>query len=92
MVLEAFASGRPVVGTEVGAMPALLRDGGGALVPVRDPVALAAGIEYVLSSHFEPERLRARTSSRCWQTSALKTAGVLIESGSSVRPAAGSQV
>lgn len=77
VVLEAFASGRPVVGTEVGAMPALLRDGGGALVPVRDTTALAHAITLVLDSPFDPEALRARTTARSWHNAALQTAEVL---------------
>src|SRR6202012_5706709 len=64
VVLEAFASGRPVVGTEVGAIPALLEGGGGALVPVSNPPALAEGILSVLGSHFDQETLRRRTTGR----------------------------
>jgi glycosyltransferase involved in cell wall biosynthesis len=79
VVLEAFASGRPVVGTEVGAMPALLQEGGGALVPARNPAALAAGILSVLGSHFDPETLRMLTSGRSWKSTAQQTADVLTD-------------
>lgn len=46
---EALAASRPVVATNVGATPEVLRDGETALVvPPDDPVALAAGIEGLL--------------------------------------------
>jgi glycosyltransferase involved in cell wall biosynthesis len=45
-VLEALASGRPLVATTAGGIPEVVRDGeNGLLVPQKDPVALAAAIE-----------------------------------------------
>jgi phosphatidylinositol alpha-1,6-mannosyltransferase len=41
-LLEAMARALPVAATEVGGMPALLAAGGGVVVPVGDPAALAA--------------------------------------------------
>jgi glycosyltransferase involved in cell wall biosynthesis len=48
---EPLARGRPVVATQVGAIPELVRDGvTGLLVPCRDPPALAAAIRRLLDT------------------------------------------
>jgi glycosyltransferase involved in cell wall biosynthesis len=57
VVLEAMASGRPVVATTVGAIPAGVRDGEtGLLVPPEDPAALAEAIDDLAC---DPERRTA---------------------------------
>jgi glycosyltransferase involved in cell wall biosynthesis len=56
-LIEAMASGTPVVATAVGGVPDVLRQGGrGGLVPPREPSALAAAIEEALTA---PARQRA---------------------------------
>jgi L-malate glycosyltransferase len=55
-LMEAMASGLPIVATRVGGNPELVRDGdNGLLVPYGDPQALAAAIGALLSS---PEQAR----------------------------------
>jgi len=57
-ILEAFASGTPVVSTPAGGIAGMVRDGEtGTLVPPRDPAAMAAAIEGVLD---HPHRSAAR--------------------------------
>ena len=64
-VLEALATGIPVVATRAGGLPEIVEDGTtGLLVPPKDPEALATGILRVLSDtglarHFSEEGRRA---------------------------------
>lgn len=49
-ILEANATGKPAIGTTVGGIPSVIRDGyNGLLVPPNDPSALAEAIKKVLS-------------------------------------------
>ncbi|MCA1664871.1 MAG: glycosyltransferase family 4 protein, partial [Myxococcales bacterium] len=56
VVVEAMAAGRPVVVTRSGAMPELVGDGRGVIVPKRDEVAMAGAIGRLL----DDDSLRAR--------------------------------
>jgi L-malate glycosyltransferase len=64
-VMEAMAAGRPIVATNVGGTPELLRDRG-LLVPSSEPTTLAAAIERLLSDPANAATLgrRARDWSR----------------------------
>lgn len=61
-VLEALASGIPVVATAVGGIPEQLRPESGVLVPPNDPTALAAALENLAGD--EPGRTRIGRAAR----------------------------
>jgi len=49
-VLESFAAGVPVVSSDLGGLPELVRDGTeGRVVPAEDPAALAAALDGLLA-------------------------------------------
>ncbi len=67
VVLEAFASGIPVVATSVGGIPDLVVDGvNGFQVTPRTPEALAQVIHKVLQSSWSPWKIRATIHNRSW--------------------------
>lgn len=69
VILEALASGRPVVASRVGGVPELIRedDGkNGVLVPAGDPDALARGLKEAVERAWDPEALRATVESLSW--------------------------
>jgi glycosyltransferase involved in cell wall biosynthesis len=71
VVLEALASGRPVVASRVGGIPDVIdSDSSGRLVPPRDAVALAHALEDVLSEPHDPERISTRLDVPDWEGSA----------------------
>jgi glycosyltransferase involved in cell wall biosynthesis len=67
VVLEALASGRPVIGSAVGGVPELLSDRNGIMVPPDDPDALAAAIATALQRKWDPADLRASVPSLTWK-------------------------
>ncbi len=68
-VMEAMAAGRPIVATDVGGTPELLRDRG-MLVPPGDPPALAAAIEQLLADPARAAALGQRA--RAWSRAHLR--------------------
>lgn len=63
VVLEAMAHGAPIVASDAGAIPELVRDGESALlVPPRDPAALASAIARLLADRDLAARLGQRAA------------------------------
>lgn len=59
-LLEAMSASVPVVATTIGGIPALLREGGGRLVPPRDPHALAQALDALLGDPAHARQLGAQ--------------------------------
>ena len=66
VVIEALASGRPVVATNVGGIPELMDDASGRLVPLKDAVALATALDEVLAQPWSGDAIAGRHS-RSWR-------------------------
>lgn len=66
VVIEALASGRPVVASDVGGIPELMDDTCGRMVPARDVPALTAALREVLDQTWNAEEIAARHG-RSWQ-------------------------
>jgi len=80
-VAEALAHGLPVVSSATGAIPELLADGAGLLVPPGDPQALAAALLQVLDPDARAQLARAARQTRdrlpTWEDATEKMANVL---------------
>lgn len=66
VVLEALASGRPVVASSVGGVLDLITDRNGIRVPPDDPVQLGRAIGRALQRTWPPEDLRKSVASLTW--------------------------
>lgn len=92
--IEAMACGTPVAASHVGALPDLLADGVGRLVPVGDAAALGTTIAQVLASPADAERMGTAGRTRAvttysWRAVARATADVyaeVIAAGGRTRP------
>jgi glycosyltransferase involved in cell wall biosynthesis len=71
VVLEALASGRPVVASSVGGIPEILSEECGRLVPPGDSGTLAQALQSVLDRSWEAEAISSR-GSRSWETVAAE--------------------
>jgi len=76
VVLEALASGRPVVATDVGAVPDILGPDAGRIVPAKDPDAMAAALSEVLAQTWSPEDLSRSGCVKSWDTVAREVQAV----------------
>lgn len=79
VILEALASGRPVVASKVGGIPELVRDENGILVPAGDPGALVDALDRALDRSWSPEAMRASVESLSWNDVGDTYARVLEE-------------
>jgi glycosyltransferase involved in cell wall biosynthesis len=79
-VLEALASGRPVVASRVGGTPELVSDPRyGLLVPPGDAPALATALEEALARPWDPDALRARAVEFGWPQIVARVRAVYAE-------------
>jgi glycosyltransferase involved in cell wall biosynthesis len=89
VVLEALACGRAVVASNVGGIPDVLDGYPHALVPPREPAALALALERVLRSDYEPSAVAERLARPDWEGSArLLHQSLLAALGSTASEAA----
>jgi teichuronic acid biosynthesis glycosyltransferase TuaC len=80
VVLEALASGRRVVATSVGGVPDLITDPTlGALVPSKDPDALAAALTTALRTPYDPAEVAKLGARGGWAASAAALHTVLAD-------------
>jgi len=67
VVLEALASGRPVVASNVGGVPELLDKDNGLLVPPGQPQLLGEALQAAVSRDWCPEYLRSTVPCLSWR-------------------------
>ncbi|HEX2918180.1 MAG TPA: glycosyltransferase [Edaphobacter sp.] len=78
VVVEALASGRPVVATNVGGIPELMDNSSGRLIPARDAEALAEALNQTLSQTWDPTE-SARRHSRSWTDVSEEVGAILSD-------------
>jgi glycosyltransferase involved in cell wall biosynthesis len=78
VVMEALNSGRPVIGTQVGGIPAMVDDESGILVPPCDVPKLASAIREGLDRKWDENAIAARMR-RSWDDVADETYSVCLE-------------
>jgi len=78
VIIEALASGRPVVATEVGGIPELMDRSSGCLVPPKDAEALALALDEVLSRTWDAQAMAAHHS-RSWEDVSGEVADILTD-------------
>ncbi|MGD1000935.1 MAG: glycosyltransferase [Candidatus Brocadiia bacterium] len=70
VVLEALACGTPVVAARVGAVPDLLDESSGIIVPPEDRAQFAAALERALARPWDRAALRRRVEGMSWEANA----------------------
>ncbi len=79
VVLEALASGRPVVASRVGGVPELLNEANGIMVPAGDAQALSLAMHSALVRAWDPNTLRESVPFLSWNDYGLALHRVLRE-------------
>ena len=78
VVVEALASGRPVVASDVGGIPELVRHGAnGLLVKPLDPSSLATGLARAFESQWDAAQIAASVADYTWESVAQRNHAVL---------------
>jgi glycosyltransferase involved in cell wall biosynthesis len=70
VVLEAFASGRPVVASQVGGVPELMQPHTGLMVTPGGSAGLESALEEALHRPWDPWKIRAHALRHSWETAA----------------------
>jgi glycosyltransferase involved in cell wall biosynthesis len=78
VVIEALASGRPVVASEVGGIPELIDSNCGVLVTPRDSERLESALEQCLTTQWDEAAISARFQ-RSWKESAKEHHQLCVE-------------
>ena len=79
VVLEALACGTPVVAARVGAVPDLLDESCGIIVPPEDPAQFAAAMEQALAKPWDRAALRRRVEGMSWEANAQALYEMLLQ-------------
>lgn len=77
VVLEAMASGTPVVATRVGGIPEVVTDFAGILVEPKDAAALASALDAALSRSWDGASLVAHAADFRWDTNVQRLRAIL---------------
>ena len=75
VLVEALACGCPIVATDAGGIPELVKEGCGVLVPPRDSAALRSALDKSMAAQWDSAEI-ARRSTRSWETVAAETLAV----------------
>lgn len=78
VVLEALASGTPVVAARVGAVPDLLDESCAIIVPPEDAAQFAAALEQALTKPWDRAALRRRVEGMSWEKNARELHETLV--------------
>jgi glycosyltransferase involved in cell wall biosynthesis len=79
VVLEALCCGTPVVAARVGAVPDLLDESCGIIVPPEDAPAFCVALEQALSKSWDRAALRRRVEGMSWEANAQALYEMLLQ-------------